>query len=100
MEKQLGDIAQEGDNGIWTAKAPEMDVMSPIAEPNEAADKIEEIDERTEEVTTLSARMADVKKALESIEQGTYGTCEVCQAPIEEERLEANPAARTCMAHL
>jgi RNA polymerase-binding transcription factor DksA len=98
--KQLGDIAVEGDNGIWTAKAPEMDVMSPIAEPNEAADKIEEIDERSEEVVTLSARLADVRKALEAVETGTYGTCEVCNAPIEEERLEANPAARTCTAHM
>jgi RNA polymerase-binding transcription factor DksA len=100
LTKQLSDIASEGENGIWSAKAPEMDVMSPIAEPNEAADKIEELDERGEEVVTLSARLADVRLALENIEQGTYGRCEVCNKEIEEERLEANPAARTCMAHL
>jgi RNA polymerase-binding transcription factor DksA len=100
LTKQLGDIAVEADNGVWTAKAPEMDVMSPAAEPNEAADKIEELDERSEEVVTLSARLADVRKALENIEQGTYGICEVSGEAIEEERLEANPAARTCLAHL
>lgn len=98
--KQLGDIAVEGDNGLWSAKDPQMDVMSPAAEPNEAADKIEELDERGEEVVTLSARLADVRKALENIDTGTYGVCEVCNQAIEEERLEANPAARTCMAHL
>lgn len=98
--KQLGDIAVEGENGLWSAKDPQMDVMSPIAEPNEAADKIEELDERGEEVVTLSARLADVRDALNKIEQGTYGTCEVSGEEIEEERLEANPAARTCMAHL
>ncbi len=98
--KQLGDIAVEGEDGLWSAKDPQMDVMSPIAEPNEAADKLEELDERSEEITGLSARLADVRLALQNIEQGSYGICEVCNAPIEEERLEANPAARTCMAHL
>lgn len=100
LTKQLGDIAVEDSNGLWTPKAPEMDVASPIAEPNEAADKIEELDERGEEVVTLSARLADVRKALENIEEGNYGRCEVCDKEIEEERLEANPAARTCMEHI
>ena len=50
ITKQLGDIAAQGENGLWTAKDPQMDVMSPIAEPNEAADKIEELEERGEEV--------------------------------------------------
>ncbi len=98
--KELGDIAVEGDNGMWEAKDPQMDVMNAAAEPNEAADKVEELDERSGEVTALSARLADVRKALENIEAGTYGICEVSGEPIEEERLEANPAARTCMAHL
>lgn len=100
ITKELGEIAVEGADGLWSAKDPQMDVMSPAAEPNEAADKIEELDERGEEVTTLSARLADVRLALEHIETGTYGVCEVCNQAIEEERLEANPAARTCMAHM
>lgn len=100
LTRQLGDVAVEGADGLWTPKAPEMDVMSPIAEPNEAADKIEEIDERGEEVTTLSARLSDVRLALENIETGNYGRCEVCNKEIEEERLEANPAARTCTEHM
>ncbi len=98
--KQLGDIAVENDNGTWSVKAPEMDVMSPIAEPNEAADKLEEIDEREEEVVTLGARLSEVRRALQSFDEGTYGICEVCQKHIEEERLEANPAARTCVEHM
>lgn len=98
--KQLGDIAVEDHNGTWNAKAPEMDVMTPAAEPNEAADKIEELDERSEEVTTLSARLVDVRRALQSFDEGAYGVCEVCGKEIEEARLEANPAARTCTEHM
>ncbi len=100
ITKELRDIAVEGENGLWTPKDPQMDVMSPIAEPNEAADKIEELEERGEEVTSLSARLADVRLALDNIEQGKYGVCEVCNKAIEEDRLEANPAARTCTEHM
>ncbi len=100
ITKELGEIAVEGDNGLWTAKDPQMDVMSPIAEPNEAADKIEELEERGEEITSLSARLADVRLALENIEQGKYGVCEICNKAIEEDRLDANPAARTCAEHM
>lgn len=101
LTRQLSDIAaKDPATGLWAPKDPQMDVMAPQAEPNEAADKIEELDERGEEVTTLSARLADVEKALEHIEAGTYGRCEVCDKEIEEERLEANPAARTCQEHM
>ena len=31
---------------------------------------------------------------------GTYGSCEISGEAIEVERLEANPAARTCKAHI
>jgi RNA polymerase-binding transcription factor DksA len=34
------------------------------------------------------------------MEEGKYGICKVCGEEIEEARLEANPAAETCKAHL
>ena len=99
--RQLGDIAvADPETGLWRAKDPQMDVMSPLAEPNEAADKLEELDERDEEVAALSMRLTDVEKALEAMGAGTYGSCEVCGKRIEAERLEANAAARTCTEHL
>ena len=50
--------------------------------------------------TTLQARLTDVNVALGKIENGTYGICEVSGEPIEADRLEANPAARTNKAHM
>ena len=98
LVRQLGEIAaKDPATGEWAPKDPQMDVMSPIAEPNEAADKLEE---RGEEVPVLSGRLVDVERALLNIEGGTYGVCEVCNKAIEEERLEANPAARTCTVHM
>ena len=41
--------------------------------------------------------LAEIDAALQRIEDGTYGTCEVCGKPIGEERLEARPWARLCI---
>jgi RNA polymerase-binding protein DksA len=41
--------------------------------------------------------LEEIDAALERIEAGTYGICEVCGRPIGEERLEALPWARLCI---
>ncbi len=48
----------------------------------------------------LEARYDTVLAALGNIEKGTYGTCTVCGAAIEEARLKADPAAMTCIEHV
>lgn len=45
----------------------------------------------------VEAELADVEHALERLETGSYGTCEACGEPIDDARLEAQPAARFCM---
>jgi RNA polymerase-binding transcription factor DksA len=40
----------------------------------------------------------DLDRALARVEDGTYGTCQVCGQAIAPERLEARPAATTCIA--
>ena len=47
----------------------------------------------------VEAELADVEHALRRLDDGTYGTCEVCGKVIPDERLEAMPAARLCLAH-
>jgi DnaK suppressor protein len=39
----------------------------------------------------------DVKTALKKIDDGKYGFCENCQKKIDTKRLEAFPAATTCV---
>lgn len=48
----------------------------------------------------LEARYDTVLSALSRIEKKKYGICEVCKKKIEEARLEADPAATTCIEHL
>jgi phosphoserine phosphatase RsbU/P len=42
----------------------------------------------------------EVDAALERIDSGSYGICEVCHEPVEEERLMADPLVRYCLDHL
>ncbi|MEI5673072.1 MULTISPECIES: TraR/DksA family transcriptional regulator [unclassified Nocardioides] len=43
------------------------------------------------------ARLEEVDTALARVADGSYGTCATCRRAIPEERLEARPAAATCV---
>jgi RNA polymerase-binding transcription factor DksA len=55
-----------------------------------------ELDEGLEEGAQHT--LAEVEAALQRIEDGSYGVCEVCGEPIGAERLSAIPWARLCIA--
>ena len=38
-----------------------------------------------------------IKEALERIENGTYGICDICEEEISEERLKARPVTTLCI---
>ena len=81
----------------WEATPELMDTST--ADRNESADSIEEFEANTAILKQLETRWNAVKDALAEIESGTYGICKECNEPIEKERLEANPSARTCLKH-
>ena len=45
----------------------------------------------------LDAKLRDVERALAKLDEGTYGICDVCGSPIEDERLEAIAWAVRCV---
>jgi len=69
------------------------------ADPSDAADNIETLATNIPLVEELEKRYKEVRTALDKMDKGTYGHCEVGKEPIELKRLEANPAATTCVAH-
>lgn len=85
---------------VPTAVARDVDVVPPPSDQNELADTAEELEENTGIVNELEGRLNEVNTALQKIEKGTYGICEASGEPIEEDRLMANPAARTCKKHM
>lgn len=100
VEKELSDVGRKNpDNKLdWEAEPADFDTDS--ADDSERADKMEEFEENAAVLKELEIRYNDVKDALKKIEEGRYGFCEVCQAPIEEDRLIANQSARTCKQHM
>ena len=48
-------------------------------------------------VKQVERHLAEVDAAIARLDAGTYGVCERCGSPIGAERLEALPAARTCI---
>ncbi|HVQ39244.1 MAG TPA: SpoIIE family protein phosphatase [Pyrinomonadaceae bacterium] len=53
--------------------------------------------QRPAELTRL---LVEVDAALNRMDLGTYGICEVCQDSVETERLLADPLTRVCIDHL
>lgn len=68
-----------------------------------AADEMDELvlaNERELAIETLSRQaglLSQVKRALERIEDGSYGDCEECEEPISPRRLAALPWATLCI---
>lgn len=102
VEQELRSIATQDPKNShnWEATETKMDVMSAAADPNEAADKQEEYTENRAITDQLEIRYNNIKRALEKMSDGSYGMCEISGKPIEPERLEANPAARTCKEYM
>lgn len=48
----------------------------------------------------LSRLLREVDVALQRMDDGTYGLCDVCHDPVETGRLIANPLTRFCIDHL
>ena len=100
VEKELSSIGERNPSNIndWEA-TPERGVEA-ATDPNETATTIEEFEENTAILKQLEIRYNEIVDALKRIENGTYGKCEKGGEIIEPERLDANPAARTCEAHM
>jgi RNA polymerase-binding transcription factor DksA len=95
------DLASHGrvqnETGDWAGAS--VGFEGETADPLDVGDQIEEFVTNTALVEELEARHTDVEDALEKLDNGTYGLCEECNEEIPLDRLEANPAARTCIAH-
>jgi DnaK suppressor protein len=101
LEAELADIGQKNPSNSedWEA-TPDEDMDNADPDKNIRADAIEEYANRIGIAAPLEARLTEISAALERIENSAYGVCETCGEKIEEDRLEANPAARTCKAHI
>lgn len=100
LEGELSTVGRKNPDikGDWEATRPEDGIDE--AEEGDVAENIEEFENNRGILNNLEIRLNEVKKSIGKIESGEYGVCEVCGEKIEEDRLEANPAAPTCKLHM
>lgn len=99
LEGELSQIAHKNPDvpGDWEPSGVDLNPL--VADKNEMADTFEELENRRGIENVLENRFKDITAALEKIKKGNYGLCENDQKPIDLKRLEANPAAKTCLEH-
>ena len=83
----------------WEA-VPETEDKTLSADENTEADIAEDWNERRAVLSALEQEYQGIKRALNKIQTGTYGLCEIGGEKIEEERLAVRPEARTCQKHM
>lgn len=69
---------------------------------NHPGDTATELFEREKDIALnehTEQGLKDIEKALNAIDQGAYGKCEVCQKDIGFDRLEAVPTTLRCLDH-
>lgn len=69
--------------------------------------QLEERKRRLEQAIALAPRngglaglLREVDSALDRMDKGTYGLCQTCHDPVEQDRLLADPLVRFCLDHL
>lgn len=98
LEEELASHGRvQTDTGDWEGAS--IGFEGEEADPNDVGDQIEELATNVPLVEELEDKHRDVIDALEKMDEGVYGICEVCNEPIPLDRLKANPSARTDIEH-
>jgi RNA polymerase-binding transcription factor DksA len=99
LELELTDIGRMNPANPADWEGTSGTLKTGTADPGVLADRFEEITTNEGIVSELEVRYENVKQALDRMKKGAYGKCGVCGEEIPPARLEANPAAATCVAH-
>jgi DnaK suppressor protein len=70
---------------------------SPFGKREEEATESMELEKRLTLENRLQLMLTEVDKALQKLDNGTYGICDMCNTPIDPARMEALPQAILCM---
>lgn len=98
LEGEIIELSEKEGDSTWVGIQTE--VGEDTADEGEIADSIENYKINSSITSDLERGIIDIKDALEKIESGKYGVCEICMGEIEEERLTVEPEARTCKLHV
>src|SRR3954471_20338083 len=77
LENELKTVGRKNPDNKSDWEAVEGDVVTDTAEEGDVAEGIEQYESNSAILSQLEIRLNEVKKALEKIEGGDYGVCEV-----------------------
>lgn len=99
LESEMGTVGRKSATvpNDWESMPSETGIEADLMDQ---ADAVVSRENNNAILADLEARYDTILEALVRIEKGEYGKCEVCGKMIEEARLEADPAATTCMKDL
>ena len=100
IENELGINAEKITANTEDWQAVQKETGEDTGDREDVAEAIESYENNESIVASLKTQLNEVDRALEKISSGTYGKCEIGGEEIEEDRLTANPSARTCKAHI
>lgn len=102
QKKDLEERFQKNDHLNLTSGHAHGSVGELSTYDNHPADEATELYEREKDIALnehYRNELGNINKALEAIENGTYGKCEVCGKEIAVQRLEALPTTTYCIEH-
>ncbi|HTL51269.1 MAG TPA: TraR/DksA C4-type zinc finger protein [Planctomycetota bacterium] len=96
LRAKLEAIQKNVDEEVYLARDRDLSLL--LDESDIAADAADgDLALRIAEAGSMA--VAEIQDCLAKIEEGTYGLCEVCQKPIEHDRLLFMPSATLCIEH-
>ncbi len=100
LETELDTVGRRNPNNPsdWEPKYTNTNTDS--ADMLEVAEELGNYQNNISILNSLESKYNEVLKAIEKIHKNKYGVCEISGEVIEEDRLEANPSAKTCIAHM
>lgn len=91
LEAKLAELIEKADELESALREP----MSADSEEQATETEGDEVNEGLEQ--TAFHEIDSIKATLKRIEDGSYGTCTMCDQPIPEARLKAYPTAAICV---
>lgn len=82
----------------WEPKPADISNIQ-VSEGGEVADHFNKMATDLEIGKRLESELSHVNDAIKKVEDGNYGICEEDGNEINEDRLKANPTAKTCVSH-
>jgi DnaK suppressor protein len=93
LTERLNELLKHADSTVTGMTQPKENFADPTDRASHEAERSFELRIRDREHKLIKK----IKKALERIENGTFGRCETCEEEISIERLKARPVTTQCI---